>query len=52
MNLCYFYVVEKWTPIVLILDHTLQVPCMLIVVDCNILVITFDFKSKSNKFLN
>ena len=26
MNLCCFLVVEKWTPIVLILDHILQVP--------------------------
>ena len=26
MNVCCFLVVEKWTPIVLILDHILQVP--------------------------
>ena len=26
MNLCNFKVVDKWTPIVLILDHILQVP--------------------------
>ena len=28
MNLCWFFVVEKWTPIILILDHILQVPPM------------------------
>ena len=26
MNVCCFLVVENWTPIVLILDHILQVP--------------------------
>ena len=30
MNLCCFLVVEKWTPIVLILDHILQVPHMIL----------------------
>ena len=30
MNVCCFLVVEKWTPIVLILDHILQVPHSLI----------------------
>ena len=28
MHLCCFLLVEKWTPIVLILDHSLQVPHM------------------------
>ena len=26
MNVCCFLVVENWTPIVLILDHIIQVP--------------------------